>query len=56
MYVDKEYRNRLLNMSESDLYKEWDDVMSMIREKLNKKEKVEKTKFTRKTSSGMTYR
>lgn len=55
MCVDKEYRNRLLNMSESDLYKEWDDVMSMIREKLNKKEKVEKVKFVRKASSGITY-
>lgn len=55
MYVDKEYRNRLLNMSEADLYKEWDDVMSMIRKKLNKKEKVEKVKFVRKVSSGITY-
>lgn len=55
MCVDKEYRNRLLNMSEADLYKEWDDVMSMIREKLNKKEKVEKVKFVRKASSGITY-
>lgn len=55
MYVDKEYRNRLIDMSESDLYKEWDNVMSMIREKLNKKEKVEKVKFVRKASSGITY-
>ena len=55
MYIDKEYRNRLFNMSQTDLYKEWDDVMSMIRKKLNKKEKVEKVKFERKVSSGITY-
>lgn len=56
MCVDKEYRNRLFNMSQADLNQEWDDVMSMIRKKLNKKEKVEKVKFSRKTSSGITYR
>jgi hypothetical protein len=55
MCVDKEYRNRLFNMSKTDLNKEWDDVMSMIRKKLNKKEKVEKIKFVRRVSSGITY-
>lgn len=55
MCVDKEYRNRLFNMSQTDLNQEWDDVMSMIRKKLNKREKVEKVKFVRKVSSGITY-
>lgn len=55
MCVDKEYRNRLFNMSQTDLNQEWDDVMSMIRKKLNKKEKVEKVKIVRKVSSGITY-
>ena len=45
---EEEARQKILN-------KEWDDVMSMIRKKLNKKEKVEKVKFVRKVSSGITY-
>lgn len=56
MDVNKEYKNRLFNMSQTDLNREWDDVMSMLRNKLNVKGKVEKVKFVRKTSSGMTYR
>lgn len=56
MDVIKKYKNKLFEMSNEQLYKEWDDVMSTLRNKLNVKEKVEKTKFTRKTSSGMTYR
>lgn len=56
MDVNKEYKNRLFNMSQTDFNKEWDDVMSTLRNKLDVKEKAEKTKFTRKTSSGMTYR
>lgn len=56
MGIIKEYKNKLFEMSNVELWKEWDDVMSMLRNKLDVKEKVEKTKFTRKTSSGMTYR
>ena len=55
MGIIKEYRNKLFEMSNEELWKEWDDVMSMIRKKLNKKEKVEKVKFERKVSSGITY-
>lgn len=56
MCIIKEYRNKLFEMSNEELWKEWDDVISMLRNKLNVKEKVEKTKFTRKASSGITYR
>lgn len=56
MDFNKEYKNRLFNMSQTDLNREWDDVMFMLRNKLNVKEKVEKVKFSRKTSSGITYR
>ena len=56
MGIIKEYKNKLFEMSNEELCKEWDDVMSMLRNKLDVKEKVEKVKFVRKVSSGMTYR